>query len=618
MIKTAWNMSTAVQGILKTDVRVCLCIGLLVVSAYSFMLASPFKTLDDEFSIVNNAEIRDLKNIPGFFKSTYFKEAKDYYRPLVYVTYALEYHFFGLNAFYYNLDNVLLHILNAFLVFFLVSLLLRDRVQGFFVAFLFGIHPVHWEAVDNISGRAILLCAFFTLSGYFFFLKFVRERKIGFLIGAFAFYALGLLSKESAGVLVFMAMAYWFIVERKTICQGLVFWPFFPIAAGYLWIRHQMGIIKMFPWPSWHEMGFGILSFLNGLLVYVRIFFFPVDLHFDRGQLVYKSFWEPGLWFTLVVLGILGYLFVRFSRSMAGLTIFCLVWFLIELFPVSQIVTTIGVYPGAISLAEHFVYVASIPAFILMVKGGYVFSRTWEDTWHCSPKTLRLVFLGFFVFLFLTLVQQNIYASNEFLMLRDSLQKDPKNPRLQYSLGMVYVKARDFDQAISCFRKASQYQSSNQTYRIALGKAMIDTGDVLGGVREYERIVARPQNAQLLVDNKKAAYGLLADQYARKVREGTATADDLFALGVFYAKLEQRVKAREAFERSWSQEVKRFDALFNVAVLSEDLKDWPRAQEVYQYLSGDKDPANTYLKAAQDRLSYIASMIKHMKKTSAE
>ena len=77
-------MSAVVRGILKTDVRVCLCIGLFVVSAYSFMLGSSFKTLDDDFSVVKNTEIRDLKNIPSFFRSTYFKSEKDYYRPLVY------------------------------------------------------------------------------------------------------------------------------------------------------------------------------------------------------------------------------------------------------------------------------------------------------------------------------------------------------------------------------------------------------------------------------------------------------------------------------------------------------------------------------------------------------
>lgn len=606
------------HNIIKTDVRVFLCIGLFVVSAYSFMLASPFKTLDDEFSIVSNPEIRDLGNIPGFFTSTYFKEAKDYYRPLVYVTYALEYHFFGLQSFYYNLDNVILHVLNAFLVFLLAGLLLRDRVKGFFVALLFAVHPIHWEAVDNISGRAILLCAFFTLGGYIFFLKFVRERKIGFLVWATIAYALGLLCKESAGVLIFSAMAYWFLVEKKTLREGLVFWPFFLVAGGYALIRHALGIVQMFPWPSWQEMGLGIVSFLNGLLVYVRLFLLPTGLHFDRGHWVYKSLAEPGFWVTLAVFGILGYLFFRFRRRMEALTIFCGVWFLVELFPVSQIVTTIGVYPGAISLAEHFVYVASVPVFILMVRGAANFSRTWEKVWGYSRVTIRMACAGFLIFLFLILIRQNIYASSEVLMLKDSLREDPKNVRLQYSLGMVYAKAGDFSGAVRHLRRASEDQEGNHIYRIALGKALVDSGDVLAGVREYEKVMPRPQNARLLEENKKAAYGLLVRAYEKKVQEGNISAGDLFALGVFYSKSGDRSRAREAFERSWCQDARRFDSLFNVAVISEEMNDWSRSRAAYEELASREDPANAFRRAAQDRLMDGVFMAGQGKKTSAQ
>ncbi|MBF0123176.1 MAG: tetratricopeptide repeat protein [Candidatus Omnitrophica bacterium] len=619
MFRKSFDISAAFHAILKTDARVFLFIGLFVMGAYAFMVGSPFKTLDDEFSIINNEQIRDLKNIPAFFQSTYFKETKDYYRPLVYVTYALEYHFFGLNSFYYNLDNVVLHIINSCLVFLLAGILLRNRAQAFFVAFLFGIHPIHWEAVANIAGRAILLCALFTLSGYIFFLKFVREKKVGFLIGALVSYALGLLCKESAGVLIFTAMAYWFLVERKTIRQGLVFWPFFLIAAGYMGIRHVMGISKLYLWPSWYEMALGVLSFLSGLLVYIGLFIFPVGLHFDRCQLLYKSFGDPGFWLTLIIFGVFGFLFVRFYRQREGLTIFCLVWFLIELFPVSQIVTAIGVYPGAISLAEHFVYVASIPVFLLMVRGSSGLLKVWEEKRHCSAVTLRWAFGGILGFFFLMLIQQNIYASNEFLMLRDSLDKDPKNPRLQYSLGRIYANLRDYNKAIICFREAGQYQGNHQqTYKIALGKALVDSGDVLGGVREYEKVIAGPQDVQLLVDNKKAAYGLLVGEYERKARGGKASARDLFALGVFYARLGEKSQAREAFERSWRVDAKGFDALFNIAVISEELRDWPRAQEAYERLSVLNDPANVFLRAAQDRIPYVVSMTGQLKKPSAE
>jgi preprotein translocase subunit SecG len=71
------GMENSLSRMTRTDAGVFLCIGLFVLAAYSFMLGSPFKTLDDDFSIVKNVEIRELSSIPRFFTSTYFKAEKD-------------------------------------------------------------------------------------------------------------------------------------------------------------------------------------------------------------------------------------------------------------------------------------------------------------------------------------------------------------------------------------------------------------------------------------------------------------------------------------------------------------------------------------------------------------
>jgi tetratricopeptide (TPR) repeat protein len=599
-------MNALLHKITKTDAGAFLCIGLFVLAAYSFMLGSPFKTLDDDFSIVKNHEIRQLSSIPRFFTSTYFKAEKDYYRPLVYVTYAVEYRFFGLNYFYYNLDNVFLHILNAWLVFLLVLALVRERRTAFLTAFLFAIHPVHWEAVGNVSGRAILLCGFFVLSGMVLFLKYVRERKPGLLLGAIMCYALGLLSKESAGMLVLTASLYWFFVERRPWRSGWIFLPFAMVAVGYFAIRHTLGIVKMFVWPTLFEMGQGFLSFLHGVLIYVRLFFFPVGLRYDRAQWVYRSLAEPGVWLTIAAYVLIGYFVWRFYRRWSILTVFCLAWFCIELFPVSQIVTSIGVYPGAISLAEHFLYVASVPALLLMVKGGERLYRMAREKRSASPRTLQFAFLGVYLFFFIMLVQQNIYASNEYLMFRDSLKKDPLNSRIQYSLAMVYVKAGNYDKAVEHFRAAVKSFPCNRSYHIALGKALVDKGDLLAAAREYETIPPREDINKLLEGNKRALYRLLAADYEKKLRLSPRDPEILFALGVFYAKLADPARASWAFDRSWGLDHRRYDALYNLASIYEVQGDVEKARLAYQKIATSTEPANTYRQAAQEQLQKMA------------
>jgi Flp pilus assembly protein TadD len=310
---------------------------------------------------------------------------------------------------------------------------------------------------------------------------------------------------------------------------------------------------------------------------------------------------------TIAAYVIVGSLVWRLWRRWSALTLFCLLWFFIELFPVAQIVTSIGVYPGAISLAEHFVYVASIPALILMVRGGEKLYRLALEKKAASPRPLQFAFAGAYVFLFLTLVQQNIYAGNEYLMFRDSLKKDPQNSRLQYALAMVYVKVGNFDQAVEHFREAVNNFPCNRNYHIALGKALVDKGDLIAAAREYESIPPREDINKLLEGNKRALYRLLAAEYEKKFRLAPRDPEILFALGVFYAKLANLDKALWAFGRSWGLDHRRYDALFNLASTYEVLGELDKAHWAYEKLAATADSANTYRQASQQRLQLMAA-----------
>jgi tetratricopeptide (TPR) repeat protein len=597
--------------LIRTNGRVFLLLGFLVLSAYAVMLPGPFKVLDDDFSIVNNAEIRSLKNFPEFFRSTYFKSGSDYYRPLVYVTYALEYHFFRLNHFFYNLDNVLLHVLNAWLVFLIAALITSSRFRGLAVAVLFAIHPIHWEAVGNVSGRSILLCAFFVLSGFYFFIRFARGGRGLFLFLSAACYVAGLLSKESAGMLAATLGVYWFFLERSgsTGRSGLsrLAWtvPFIVIAGLYLFFRHAMGMSKVFPWGSAEDLFFGVMTFLKGLLVYIRLFFIPLGLYFDRALDMFRDWRAWDLWAVACTWGGVLYFLWRVRSRVPSLILFCLAWFLVEMFPVSQIVTSIGVHPGAISLAEHFVYVASVPVFILMVEAGFWIYARGSEGRLISPGTLRMVFVSFGVSLFLLLVAQNFYVSNEMLMIRDSLEREPGNARLQYSLGLLYVRGSDFSSAEKHFRRSVELSPGTARYRVALGKVLADKGDLLAAARVYESIPFAPEVEDVLAENKEAVYRLLAEEYREKARLAPDDVQAHFALGVFYSRLSLHRDALEAYRRAVALRPDHVQALFNLAATLEVLGDRAGAREAYARAVRIMAPSDSLGGRARERLEAL-------------
>ncbi len=93
-------------------------------------------------------------------------EDKDYYRPLITLSYALDARLWGDRAWGYHLTNLLLHILASGLVLRLLLRLGVRRPPALAAALLFAAHPLHVTSVAWISGRTDLLCAVLLLAAY--------------------------------------------------------------------------------------------------------------------------------------------------------------------------------------------------------------------------------------------------------------------------------------------------------------------------------------------------------------------------------------------------------------------------------------------------------------------
>jgi protein O-mannosyl-transferase len=140
------------------------------------------------------------------------------YRPLTTLTFAVNHALGGLRPLGYHAVNVALHALVSALVLLLgieLSLAPRAALAG---ALLFAVHPVHSEAVANVSGRAELLAAAFFLGAL---LVFARGREQngrlrgGPLAGAAALSLLAMLSKEHAVTFVGVAAAWELLMRRE-------------------------------------------------------------------------------------------------------------------------------------------------------------------------------------------------------------------------------------------------------------------------------------------------------------------------------------------------------------------------------------------------------------------
>ncbi len=158
--------------------------------------------LDDTRLIRDNLRIRSLANIPHLFASSYWDVAgpQALYRPLVLVSYAIQYAMHGLSPAGYTIVNIALHAAVSVLLFALVRAIGGSLFAAGLAGIAFAVHPVHTEAVTGISGRPELLAAFFFLLAVHFHRLTPGAGR--YRAGALACFACALLSKESAMTLI--------------------------------------------------------------------------------------------------------------------------------------------------------------------------------------------------------------------------------------------------------------------------------------------------------------------------------------------------------------------------------------------------------------------------------
>ncbi len=140
-----------------------------------------------------------------------------FYRPLVSLSYWLDFQAWGLNPAAFHLTNILIHIANVISLFYILLGLSFGARPAFFGALLFSLFPPHFENVAWISGRTDLLAFLWAALSTLFFIRFIKKRAPANLVGSAAAYFLALLCKENA---VFLSLIFAFFLYKKAGKRG--------------------------------------------------------------------------------------------------------------------------------------------------------------------------------------------------------------------------------------------------------------------------------------------------------------------------------------------------------------------------------------------------------------
>ena len=195
----------------KKNIIIITLIIILTALSYINTLNNSF-VYDDNTYVVENRQIRSVSNIPKAFISSYPPDSKGQglYRPLVTVSYIIDYALWGLNPKGFHLANIIFHILTSIIVYLLALEIIKTQWPSAVVGIVFALHPVHTEAVTWVVGRAEVMAGLFYFLAFLFYIKavnlpFFKNRQFIF---SNIFYFLALLSKEIAITLPILLFVY--------------------------------------------------------------------------------------------------------------------------------------------------------------------------------------------------------------------------------------------------------------------------------------------------------------------------------------------------------------------------------------------------------------------------
>jgi tetratricopeptide (TPR) repeat protein len=354
-------------------------------AGYDFILDDKVVISENDFTKKGLSGIADHLRSDNF--QGYFGEKKDLliggrYRPMSLIFFSVIYEFFGLNTAPYHWVNIILYALTAFLIFYILSILLPQKKYGlhwwesvaFWGATLFLFHPIHTEAVANIKGLDEILTLFFALLSWTWAAKvYNKPQSIIHPIILGTLFFLALMSKENA--LTFLAvipLSFYCFGKLKRMHLLPLMSPMIVSAALYLVIRTSVLGYVLSPGKEVTDILNNPFYGLSGVetfstvmltwLKYLGLLIFPHPLVHDYYPyaipIMDLSDWQ--VWVSImlhVALLVLG-LFWAFRKKLSG---FAILYYFITFSIVSNLFFTVGTF-----MNERFQFMPSLSYTLLI------------------------------------------------------------------------------------------------------------------------------------------------------------------------------------------------------------------------------------------------------------
>lgn len=519
--------------------------------AYSGALGFPF-VYDDHVQIVQNPYVHSWRFVARYFTEHVWGGTSpellgNYYRPFFLLWLRINHMTFGLAPWGWHLSSVLAHCGVTLLVYVLAARTLGERWVSVLAALIFGLHPVHSEAVAWVSGATEPLMGGLLIGSFLCYLK-KRDggnRANSWLAASLLLFSFALLSKEAALVLPLLIFAYeWtgmadheerasrpgtYAPLRNALWRTAPYMALVPLylgarAAALKGLGHTVTPLPfrtvVLTWPSVMWFYLKLLIWPVGLSPYYNI---PYVIHPDLVKVFLRGTGIIGFVILLAAwtsrAGQRAVLQPRTPKALA----FASAWLIIPILPLLNL----SVFPEGDIAHDRYLYLPSVGFAMLAAKAlgsirfgsakplgaptlpmmvgvglaawfslGTAFqSLIWADDLVLYTRALKSAPENNFVRTDLA----NVMAGRGLFgpavtLYRQTLDRDPDFWPANYNLGWTYYRVGKFSEAETFFRRAIALKPNRPDPYLYLGLAEMENGrleDAATAIRQAIRI--RPE-----------------------------------------------------------------------------------------------------------------------------
>jgi tetratricopeptide (TPR) repeat protein len=570
------------EVIFRKPVVHILIIVVLGILIYSNTFNIPF-AFDDIPNIIDSSDFNDISRIIG--PQIIYQN-----RPIMQLSFALNYKMHGFNVTGYHIFNLTIHLLNALLVYWLTILTFRTLSASpylsdysfktsyhygwipLFTALLFVSHPVQTQAVTYIVQRGASLSTLFYLVSLVTYIKArlsesSRKARYTFYAASIISAILAMKSKEIAFTLPVMVFVYELMFFQGDVKKRIIYlfsllltMLIIPLSLmPYVDLKGASGIDIDELTKVAGSVDVSRWDYLNTqfrvIVTYIRLLFFPINQNLDYDYPIYRTFLTPPVFlsfFFLVGLFCWGiYLLYRSytsdqdNRCRFRLIAFGIFWFFVTLSVESSIIPIVDV------INEHRLYLPSVGFSIAIISG----MASIQMRLASCGKTVANLFIPIMIIavisLSLTAYARNMVWQDEMTLWEDVVKKSPYKLRPHYNLGEIYQKQGRFEDSIKEYQTAINLKPDQAQPHYNLGVAYQSQGRLEDAIKEYQAAISfdpnliKPHHNLGMIYQKQGRFEDAIKEYKLAIKLRPDYHASYYNLGVVYqmqGRLDEAIK----------------------------------------------------------------------------